>query len=116
MMMLPSFLNLLPWNPIPLPWIERGGGELGEAWHQAAMKTHKINSIFDFICCAEFLIHDRYTSSERLAIEGGSAGGILVGGALTKPPDLFRAVLFPPVRAMDRSYLRDFGRIRATWV
>ena len=97
----PSFGNLLPWNPIPMAWLERGavyayahvrgGGELGEAWHQAATKTHKSNSISDFIACAEFLIHHRYTSSERLAIEGGSAGGILVGGALTKRPDLFRA-------------------------
>ncbi len=100
-MMVPSFANLLPWNPIPVAWLERGGvyayahvrggGELGEAWHQAAIKTHKMNSISDFIACAEFLIHDRYTSSERLAIEGGSAGGILVGGALTERPDLFRA-------------------------
>ena len=100
-MTVPSFGNLLPWNPIPMAWLERGGvyayahirggGELGEAWHQAAIKTHKINSISDFIACAEFLIHGHYTSSERLAIEGGSAGGILVGGALTKRPNLFRA-------------------------
>jgi oligopeptidase B len=46
------------------------------------MKTHKINSISDFISCADFLIRERYSSSERLALEGGSAGGILVGGAL----------------------------------
>ena len=71
----------------------RGGGEYGEDWHLDGMKKTKLNTVFDFIACAEYLIDQRYTSSQRLAGEGGSAGGITVGRAMTLRPDLFGAIL-----------------------
>lgn len=70
----------------------RGGGEFGEAWHQAGMLTHKENVFDDFIGAAQYLIATRYTTPDRLAITGGSNGGLLMGAALTQHPDLFRAV------------------------
>jgi prolyl oligopeptidase len=70
----------------------RGGGEFGEAWHQAGNLTHKQNVFDDFAACARHLIDRKYTRPERLAVEGGSNGGLLMGAALTQHPDLFRAV------------------------
>jgi prolyl oligopeptidase len=71
----------------------RGGGEYGEAWHRTGMLTRKQNVFDDFIACAEHLIEQRFTSRDRLAIEGGSNGGILMGAMITQRPELFRAVV-----------------------
>jgi len=71
----------------------RGGSEFGEDWHRAGTLVHKQNVFDDFIACAEQLIRSGYTRPERLAIEGGSNGGLLMGAALTQRPDLFRAVV-----------------------
>ena len=86
-----------------LPWVEhggvyvwtgiRGGGEYGEAWHLAGYKSTKPNTWKDFIACADYLVAQKYTSSEYLGIEGGSAGGILMSNAITERPDLFRAAI-----------------------
>jgi prolyl oligopeptidase len=71
----------------------RGGGEFGEAWHRAGMLTKKQNVFDDFAAAAQWLIEHRYTSAARLAIEGGSNGGLLMGAELTQHPNLFRAVV-----------------------
>jgi oligopeptidase B len=71
----------------------RGGGELGEAWRTAGHLDRKLNTFTDFIDCAEHLITQRYTSSDRLAISGGSAGGLLVGAVSNMRPELFAAVV-----------------------
>src|SRR5262249_10441316 len=71
----------------------RGGGEYGEPWHRAGMLEQKQHTFDDFIAAAEFLARERYTSPDRLAILGGSNGGLLVGAAITQRPDLFRAAV-----------------------
>ena len=71
----------------------RGGGEFGEDWHRAGNLTRKQNVFDDFTACAEFLIRSNYTNPGKLAIEGGSNGGLLMGAALTQRPELFRAVV-----------------------
>jgi oligopeptidase B len=71
----------------------RGGGELGKPWHDAGRMDKKMNTFTDFIACADFLMAKRYTSEERLVIEGGSAGGLLMGAVVNLQPEKFRAVV-----------------------
>jgi prolyl oligopeptidase len=116
--MLPSFSSGI------YPWLEagggyavpnlRGGGEYGEDWHKAGMLQHKQNVFDDFAAAAEFLVKSGYTGSDRLAIRGGSNGGLLVGAAMTQRPDLYRAVVCSvPLLDMVRFHLFGSGR---TWV
>jgi oligopeptidase B len=69
----------------------RGGDEMGEAWHDDGMLMQKKNTFFDFVDCASFLAREKWTSPDRLLIEGGSAGGLLIGAVVNERPDLFRA-------------------------
>jgi len=97
-------VSLTPFfNPTIVPWLDaggvwvqanlRGGGEYGEEWHRAGMLGRKQNVFDDFYACAEWLIANKWTNASRLAIEGGSNGGLLTGTAVTQRPELFAAAI-----------------------
>lgn len=71
----------------------RGGGELGEEWREQGRMMQKLNTFHDFIDCADYLVKNKYTSADRLVIQGGSAGGLLMGAVMNMRPDLFKAVV-----------------------
>ncbi|RLS24246.1 MAG: S9 family peptidase, partial [Planctomycetota bacterium] len=85
----------------------RGGGEYGEDWHRAGMQGNKQNVFDDFYACAEWLVANKYTTSTRLAIEGGSNGGLLTGVATTQRPELFAAAIIA-VPLLDMVRFQDF--------
>ncbi len=92
----------------------RGGGEYGEDWHRAGMREHKQNTFDDFAAAAEWLIANRYTDANHLAVYGGSNGGLLVGAAMTQRPDLVRAVVCA-VPLLDMVRYTKYGAGR-TWI
>jgi len=113
------------WNPLWAAWMQQGGwfalpnlragGEYGEAWHQAGMFEKKQNVFDDFYAAAEYLIANKYTSSEHFAISGRSNGGLLMGAAMTQRPDLWGAVWCGyPLLDMLRYQKFEMGRLWTT--
>ncbi|MCF2498821.1 prolyl oligopeptidase family serine peptidase [Dyadobacter chenhuakuii] len=111
-------ISLTPaFSPTRIPFLDqggiyvqanlRGGSEYGEKWHEQGMKLKKQNVFDDFTAAAEFLIKEKYTSASKLAIQGGSNGGLLVGAVMNQRPELFK-VAFPAVGVMDMLRFHKF--------
>jgi prolyl oligopeptidase len=118
-------ISLLPsFSSHRIAWLEmggiyavanlRGGGEYGEEWHRQAIRTHRQVAFDDFVAAADWLVSQRYTSRAKLAIQGGSNGGLLVGACETQHPERFGAVV-ASVGVMDMLRFDRFGQ-GAGWV